>query len=159
MMQYVLTFSTPQEICHYEEDEGLVWGTFLPYFRCLYAPIEQLSNDIDHVHRKTIKDLNVCSCKILLHALENALGRELHRTILHEENLLGYLGCLPNIVDTESKSKAESLVSEMSKYTQLQPPSLCTLVKAKLAKSDYGLQAVMDMTSIAELVCNKSVFF
>ena len=166
-MSTMLEATSPAEISQYEEKEGLVWGTFLPYLRFLYNPTtvidrgRSVENSEDNIMKtrslisqRILADLHILCCKVLLHGLENALGREIHFQILVKEGLLDYSTCLPAVLPQECKPRARSFVKELGKHRQLQPASLCTLAKAHLAKSFCGLKAVMDMHSIGEFVHN-----
>ena len=149
LMSDVLEAASPAEIRQYDEKVGMVWCTFLPYLRCLYKPsaIEEA---------KTVGDirssLHISWCNTLLHFLENALGRELHLEVILKEGLLDYTLCLPGVLPGECQPRARSLVNELGKHRQLQPPSLCTLAKAHIAKTFCGLQPVMEMNSIGEFL-------
>ena len=75
-----------------------------------------------------------------------------HLEVLLKEGLLGYTMCLPAVLPVECQPRARSLVNELGKHRQLQPPSLCTLAKAHIAKTFCGLQPVMEMKSIGEFL-------
>ena len=147
-MSDFLETGIPAEIRHYEEQEmESAWDTFLPYIRFLYTPSasKMLSAAETNLHFH-------CCINVLLHGLENALGRDLHLEILIKEGLLDYTMCLPAVLPGECQPRARSLVNELGRHRQLQPPSLCTLAKAHIAKTFCGLQAVMEMSSIGEFV-------
>ena len=130
LMSDTLKATSPAEICQHEERES-VWWRFSPCLQYLYKPSpvkESNGGDICH---------NIC-CNILLHRLESALGREVHLEILVKEGLLDYTMCLPAVLPGECQSRARSLVNELGKHRQLQPPSLCTFAKAHIAKTFYG---------------------
>ena len=144
MIEFLET-GTPAEIRHYEEEMESAWDTFLPYLRYLYTPTTSIMSNADsnfHIH----------CCSVLLHGLENPLGRELHLEVLVKEGLLDYTMCLPAVLPGECQPRARSLVNELGKHRQLQPPSLCTLAKAHIAKTFCGLQPVMEMNSIGEFL-------
>jgi hypothetical protein len=149
-MSDTLEAASPTEIRQYEEKVMIVWPTVLPYFQYLYKPstINPTSDDGDS--DKTT--LYISCCNVLLHGLENALGREVHLEILVKEGLLDYTMCLPAVLPGECQPRARSLVNELGKHRQLQPPSLCTLAKAHIAKTFCGLQPVMEMESIGEFL-------
>ena len=150
LMSEVLGAASPAEIRQYEEKEGVTWPTFLPYLRFLYKPSSVGSTKYSDEGVK--RNLYVSCCNILLHGLENPLGRELHLEILVKEGLLDYTMCLPAVLPGECQPRARSLVNELGKHRQLQPPSLCTLAKAHIAKTFCGLQPVMEMNSIGEFL-------
>ena len=159
LMSAMLEAASPAEIRVYEEKEGLVWGTFLPYIRFLYNPPSMgVSKEAttETSEENGVKDirtkLHLHCCNVLLHGMENALGRDLHFQILVNEGLLDYSICLPAVLPQECQPRARSLVNELGKHRQLQPPSLCTLAKAHIARTFCGLQAVMEIHSIGEFV-------
>ena len=157
-MSETLSTVSPAELRKYEQEENLDWGTFQPYFKYLYkpSPIEVVNTkeaSVDVGDKSMIRDkLHISCCNILLHGLENALGREFHLEILVKEGLLDYTTCLPAVLPGECQPRARSLINELGKHRQLQPPSLCTLAKARIAKTFCGLQPVMEMKSIGEFL-------
>ena len=148
LMSDVLEAASPAEIRQYEEKEGLVWCAFLPYLQYLYKP----STTKEVIKSAAGGIFHISSCNVLLHYLEIALGRELHLEVLVKEGLLDYTMCLPAVLPGECQPRARSLVNELGKHRQLQPPSLCTLAKAHIAKTFCGLQPVMEMNSIGEFL-------
>ena len=147
LMNKVLIYD-PDTIREYEISEGAVWGTFLPFITFLYAPRPK-SISISTSGTFEISNLHHCACNVLLHCLENALGRERHIATLVEEGLLDYLVALTWIVPGE---RIKNVVREVAKFRQLQPPSLTSLTKAKLAKSQWGLKKLIEMQTISELL-------
>ena len=134
----------PVDVRAYEIKEGLVWGTFLPYITYLYDPKRLLSSEL-------LVKLHQLSTSVLLHALKNALGRDAHVKILLDEGLLEYVVALPWHVPESCRTLAMGIRKEVSKFVQIRPPSLCSLAKAKLAKSSTGLKRVLDMRSVSDL--------
>ena len=148
-MQSVCT-TDPRDIRKYEIQEGLVWGTFLPYMQYLYDPEGPLLTR-DKSVSSIITELQDLSVKVLLHALHNALGRESHVKILIEEGLLDYLVALMWHISDSSRVFLRNCLKDISKLTNIGPPLLCSLAKARLAKDSLGLKKVMDMASISDL--------
>ena len=154
LMSDTLEAASPAEIRRYEEKEKFEWGTFLPYLQYLYKPsrvetvlVENSDEGVD-IRAK----LYISCCNVLLNGLENALGRALHLEVLLREGLLDYTMCLPVVLPGECQPRARSLVYELGKHRKLQPPRLCTLAKAHIAKMFCGLQPIMGMNSIGEFV-------
>ena len=104
LMSDVLEAASPADIRLYEESVGLVWGTFLPYLRYLYNPLT-IKYSIAEEDNITAR-LHVSSCNVLLHALENSLGRQLHLEVLLKEGLLDYTMCLPAVLPGECQPSA-----------------------------------------------------
>ena len=147
LMSDMLEAASPADMCLYETKIGIIWDTFLPYLQYLYKP----SNVIDDTGGiKT--NLHVTCCNVLLHGLETALGSDRNLKFMLKEGLLDYTMCLPAVLRGECQPRARSLVNELGKHRQLQPPSLCTLAKAHVAKTFCGLQPVMEMNSIGEFL-------
>ena len=72
MLSLMLDFletGTPAEIRRYEEEMGSAWDTFLPYVQFLYTPATSNMSNAD-------SNLHIHCCNVLLHGLENTLGRD-----------------------------------------------------------------------------------
>ena len=153
-MSDALEAVSPADIRQYEEKEGFVWSTFLPFLRYLYKPLtlKNIATKDSAECDRLGAELYMNCCNVLLYGLENALSRELHVEILVKEGLLDYTMCLSAVLPGECQPRARSLVNELGKHRQLQPPSLCTLAKAHIAKTFCGLQPVMEMNSIGEFL-------
>ena len=151
LMSDVLEAVSPAEICQCDRSW---WETFLPCLQYLYKPptIESVPAETSDGGVKT--KLHVSCCNVLLYALEAVFGRfaDQHLEVLIKERLLDYTVCLPAVLPEECQPRARSLVNELGKHRQLQPPSLCTLAKAHIAKTFCGLQPVMEMNSIGEFL-------
>jgi hypothetical protein len=155
LMSSLLETVPPADLRRYEEKVRVVWGTFLPFIQFLYQPVTKKGLELsDRVSNEMRHNVHIHCCNVLLHGLENALGRQLHLEILVKEGLLAYILCLPAVLPGECQPRARSLVNELGKHRQLQPPSLCTLAKAHIAKTFCGLQPVMEMNSIREFLHN-----
>ena len=158
LMSDTLGTVSPAELREYESEEKFDWGIFRPSFNYLYkpSPIEAVNTkeaSVDVGDKSMIRDkLHISCCNVILHGLEFALGREIHLEVLIKEGLLDYVMCLPAVLPGECQPRARSLVNELGKHRQLQPPSLCTLAKAHIAKTFCGLQPVMEMKSIGEFL-------
>ena len=151
LMSAMLKTTSPAEICQYEKKDGICWISVLPYMQFLYKPPNKARSEAgDEEDVRT--ELHIHCCNVLLHGLESTLFRDFHSQILIKEGLLDYFMCLPAILPQECQPRARSLVNELGKHRQLQPPNLCTLAKAHIAKAFCGLQAVMEIHSIGEFV-------
>ena len=146
----VLDATSPAEI---RQHDSALWGTLLPFLRYLYKPptIAAENSEIGRDNNIECK-LYISCCNVLLCGLENALGKDIHLEVLVKEGLLDYTMCLPAVLPGECQPRARSLVNELGKHRQLQPPNLCTLAKAHIAKTFCGLQPVMEMNSIGEFL-------
>ena len=141
LMTYILDSVDPIELRGYEDKEGLIWSTFIPYLNLLYSP--------SSIYRT---ELDILSINILLHTLVNTLGRKLHAEYLCKEHLVGYTVNLPSVLPTECKSLARLAVVELGRHVPLRPPSLSTLARGKLAKLHFGLETMRSVSSVAQFV-------
>ena len=140
----------PIEVRAYEIKEGLVWGTFLPYMEYLYHPtVADFTGHAAHL-ALMVDELQLLSVKVLLYALYNALGRENHVKILVNEGLLDFVVILPWYLPSCSEV-ARSMIKDIGKWTRIEPPSLSSLAKARLARDTTGLKKVMTMRSMSDL--------
>ena len=153
LMSDVLEAALPAEICQCDDSW---WETFLPYLRYLYKPstVESVPRPAETSDGGDKTKFYICCCNVLLYGLEAVFGRfvDQHLEVLVKEGLVDYTMCLPAVLPGECKPRARSLVNELGKHRQLQPPSLCTLAKAHIAKTFCGLQPVMEMNSIGEFL-------
>jgi len=86
----------------------------------------------------------VTQCGIF--SLSNVLQSEKAREALVQEDLLNYLTCIPWVCPThwtDERRQAEKLVNYVGSRLQLQPPSLISITKAKLARMHFGLERVL----------------
>lgn len=129
-----------------EVDKSYVWYTFLPYIKLLYYPDTYFLTD-----DKVVQQLHVLSVQTVLLSLQNMLCRDDHRKVLLEESLEDYITCVPAYVPAALKEQAKELVQIVRSGVQLQPPKLLNLVRAKLAKMQFGLQDMISM-NVGEIV-------
>ena len=159
-MSETLNAVSPTELCKYmyEQEEKFEWETFRPYFKYLYQPspikaVNMKEASVNVEDKSMIRNkLHISCCSIVLYGLEFAVGISRGHQLI-KEGLLDYATCLPAVLPGECQPRARSLVNELNgKHRQLQPPSLCTLAKAHIAKTFCGLQPVMEMKSIGEFL-------
>ena len=144
-MEEFLQTATYKTIMAGEVKHWYVWSTFLPYIRLLYLPENTLkSNNIYH-------KLHMLSLRTILLSLQNMLGRQNHLEVLVQEGLEDYVTCVPSYVPSSLEPQAKELVRIVGNGIQLQPPRLVNLVKAKLAKTHFGLERVVRM-SVGEII-------
>ena len=71
-MSDVLETASPAEMCQYDHS---LWGTFLPYLRCLYKPptVESVPAETSDGGVKLMHHISCCN--VLLYVLEAVFGR------------------------------------------------------------------------------------
>ncbi len=142
--------SDPSVVRTYEKNAEFFWGSSLPALTSLYRPDngENCQSRTNSLYR----DITQLCTQTLLHTLHIILGHHNNLVNLFNENLVDYVVCLPSIVPSHSHQKAQAVVQEVGKQVQLQPLSLHSLAKAKIAKMKYGLQKVMKAITVTDLL-------
>ena len=148
-MTQFLTENQPDVIRTYEEEQDCVWATLLPYIKLFYLP---QCPDLKMVPSQ--QELRQASERIILFFLHSKMSRQYSCDILIKEGLVDYITVLPWHVSEESRDRAGALVSELSGHMRLQPPKLCSIVQAKLAKMYFGLEEVVASDSPVDFIRN-----
>ena len=147
LMKKFLSETLPDVIRIYEQEQECVWATLLPYVKLFYLPQSQnLGSD------QKMQELRCSSECMVLFFLHSRMNRQYSCDILVKEGLVDYVTALPWHVSVESKASAESVVSELGGHMRLQPPRLCSIVQAKLAKMHFGLERVVTSDSPVDLI-------
>ena len=147
LMNEICTYD-PKHIKKYELDNIITWNSF-QHLLFLYEP------DISSCGTSQNPSINqVCllSVNVLLHSFQCTLEKEKNVEVASEEGLIEYFVMLPWTVPSTLQEQAKCVVREIAKHHQIQPPSLCSLSKAKLAKMKWGLKKFQDMDSISQLL-------
>ena len=102
-------------------------------------------------------DLNMLAVHCIemgVFSMQNVLHDEEIRDVLVHEGLVDYIVCMPWNVPQESRvqQKAKELVTFLSQHMQLQPPSLVSVTKARLASLHFGLDRVLNTLSVHHLL-------
>ena len=77
-------------------------------------------------------------------SLQVILSGEGERRVMLEQGWLDYVICLPSVLPAKSRAqqRAKDLVAMLGKEMNLQPPSLNTMARARLAVTHFGLDKV-----------------
>jgi hypothetical protein len=151
-MNKFLSETQPDVIRVYEEEQECVWATLLPYIKLFYLPQRRNSGMGISDHERQMQELQHSSERMVLFFLHSKMNRQYSCDILVKEGLVDYVTALPWHVSVESKASAESVVSELGGHMRLQPPRLCSIVQAKLAKMHFGLESVVACDSPVDLI-------
>ena len=130
--------NNPAQLMEYEQQEGWIWSTFLPYIKLAYVPS---GFTYDH------PELPELALELIMIALQVMLGRESHRAILLKEGILDFVTCIPWYISGPAQERARAVVSviQQAPDVELQPPSLLNMAKACVAKHFCGLPAVVQL--------------
>ena len=123
---------------------GFRWQDIFPVMRLVYSPLSHISSDL--------ADMLCLEVGIL--GLQIILGRDDERQVLIKQGLLDYLVCLPWFIPERHRAhrRAHSLLDMVGAHVSLQPPSLNTIARAKLAATSCGLKKAM-YYDCRQLVC------
>ena len=150
LMESVLSRLTPTMLEKYEDQEGLVWCSILPYVKLFYLPTSSACMVVP-----MLRSLQLLSLKVLLLMLHGTLRRKVHCDVVSKEEIRDYVISLPWVVPAEMSQAASALVSDFAFHQALQPPMLVNIVKGKLARWGLGLDAVVS-TSVRDIVTGLS---
>ena len=176
LAQFISNFldeATPKQIRDHEVKNGYKWSTVTPFVKLAYYPRfnRELSMEIHrdtastHAQDSMTVDLNMLAVHCIemgVFSMQNVLHDEEIRDVLVCEGLVDYIVCMPWNVPQESRvqQRATELVTFLSQHIQLQPPSLVSVTKARLASLHFGLERVLNTLSVHDLlsggqcVCN-----
>lgn len=150
-MNKFLSETQPEVIKTYEQEQDCLWATLLPYIKLFYVA-ESSQNSQDKPFCEEMEELRRTSEKMILFFLHSKMSRKYCLVILIKEGLVDYVTALPWHVSVKSRLLAETVVSELSYHMKLQPPSLCSIVQAKLARMHFGLERVVTCDSPVDLI-------
>lgn len=146
MSQFINNTKT-EAIRKYENDRGTIWATLLPYVKQAYLPNSPTTSD----EIPLLTELQLLSLRVILLFLHSKVSMPMYHALLVKENLLDFIVCLPWRTPPSCRSEARALASELcSSMPGVNPPRLCNIAKARLAKLHLGLEQVLKM-SVGEI--------
>ena len=149
-MNQFLSETYPEVIRTYEEEKECVWATLLPYIKLFYIPPSLRKDSL--TSGPQFHELFQASERMILFFLHSKMSRQYSHDILVKEGLVDYVVALPWHTSTGSRSMADAVVAELCSHVKLQPPKLCSIVQAKLAKLHFGLKKVVACHSPVDLI-------
>ena len=144
----------PSIIRNFEQSQEFYWEAFSDCVGYLYQQSSNLYRREALECSTIVGKLCSNSINVLLHYLQNTLGRAVHVEIIIKEKLLDYIVALPWIVPAPHKERAKCVIKELRKLQAISPLSLFSLAKAQLASCGHSLQSLSKMTSISDLSFN-----
>ena len=141
-----------KELQAYENELGFKWNKYLPYMRVVYFPHNSRGSVMACGSDPSFRALQMMCVETCVLSLHVVLYGERQRKMMVEQDLMEYIICLPSVLPEHSSAqwKARDLVSMLGKEMHLQPPSLNTMARARLAVSHFGLEKAMK-TPVQEL--------
>ena len=151
LMKEVCTYD-PRDIKIWEDDIGMSWTSFQNLLFLYEA-------DVSSCVMPRYPSINqVCSLatEVLLRYFQCTLGTKESIEVANKEGLLEYFIMLPWIVPAVHQEQAKCVVREISSVHQIQPPSLSSLSRAKVAKMKLGLKKLEGINAISQLLSDLS---
>ena len=142
-----------KELHKNEKEFGFVWNKYIPHMRVAYLPynsrrcVEACGSDPQY------RALQMMCMEMNILFIQVVLCGERERKMMVKQGLMEYIICLPSVLPkrTSAQQRASDLVSMLGKEMHLQPPSLNTMARAKLAVTHFGLEKAMK-TPVQELL-------
>lgn len=147
------------KIWEHERKNGYIWSTVAPFVKLVYFPKGSSSwTFCGHgysadVNKEMLELENLC-IEAGVFSLQNMMLCDDTRGLLIAENLLDFVVCMPWHLKEGEKSheRACDLNKSLGQKMQVHPPSLVNIAKAKLAVAYFGLEKVINASSVHELV-------
>ena len=152
-MTKFLTNATVDSVSEQESNLGLFWSTFLPYVKLLFVP-NTPQNSMTSSNEPSISSLQILSIESVLFGPWCVLNNPDSCQSFLAEELNEYVVCVCHgmFLKISERRHTSSFLRVLSTYTQLLPLRLSVLAKTKLAKMHFGLQGMIKMSSLYELL-------
>ena len=106
------------------------------------------------VHTISLRRLFLQCVEVGIISLQNMMCGEETRKVLENERMGDFVVCLPWFLPPGSKPqrRACELVRSLANFMKLEPPSLANIARAKLAADTFGLEHMLSVYSIHDLI-------
>ncbi len=140
-----------KEIRMHEVQNGYIWSTLVPFIKLVYLP-----HTLAPCEGSQLTRLQELCIEAGVFSLQNMLSGDEGRAVLVEEGLVEYVTCMPWHIPEGlvARGRAHDLVAELCQKSQLQPPSLSSLARAKLAVMHFGLERMLGVVSVQRLLAD-----
>ena len=150
ILSTIETLTLNQTLCDitkYEDEAGYLWYTLIPNVAVLFRPLLDSNSGLFK--------LQIAAQKLFVATLQVILGRKGHDHVLISEGLVDYIVCLPWWSQTSGvreRSKQLLTLIRQSPDIHYEPPSLLNMSKAAVSVYYCGLDDVMRLSVVPELV-------
>lgn len=140
-----------KEVRKHEVLNGYIWSTLVPFIKLVYLP-----HGKEPGHETRLTKLQELCIEAGVFSLQNMLSGEEGKAVLVEEGLTEYVTCMPWHIPKGSvaQGRARDLVAQQCQKLQPQPPRLASLTRAKLAVMYFGLERVLRVVSVQQLMAD-----
>eukprot|EP00731_Ephydatia_muelleri_P002200 Em0001g2200a len=145
LMEQFLSEADANEIHTYERELGYVLNKYIPYLRVAYMPYHAKKTVQACGSDPRYRNLQMMCIETHVLFFQVILIGERERKRMVDQGLMDYVICLPSVLPDGSRAqqRAKDLVAMLGKEMHLQPPSLNTMARARLAATHFGLDRVL----------------
>ena len=153
LLERFLREADHNELRKYEGELGFVWNKYIANFRVAYMPYNTNRSVLACGSDPRYRELQMMCIETNVLFFQVILNGTRERNGMVEQGLMDYVVCLPSVLPAKSKSqqRAKDLVTMLRKEMHLQPPSMNTMIRARLAVTHFGLDKVLK-TPVQELL-------
>ena len=134
-----------KDLRKWEDENTYYWKKFLPYLRMAYFPyhakrcVQACGSD------PLYRNFQMMCIETGIFSLQLIMSGEKERKIIEEQGVLDYIICLPSVLpkNSSAQQRGNDLVAMLGEKMHLQPPSLNTMARARLAVTYFGLERVL----------------
>ena len=153
LMEQFLSEANANEIHTYERELGYVLNKYIPYLRVAYMPYHAKKTVQACGSDPRYRNLQMMCIETHVLFFQVILIGERERKRMVDQKLMDYVICLPSVLPAGSRAqqRAKDLVSMLGKEMHIQPPSLISMARARIAVTHFGLDRVLK-ASVQELL-------
>ena len=145
LLEQFLSEADANEIHTYEVELGYVQERYIPYLRVAYMPFHAKKTVLACGSDPRYRNLQMMCIEAHVLFFQVILIGEQERKKMVDQGLMDYILCLPSVLPAGSRAqqRAKDLVAMLGKEMHLQPPSLISMARARLATTHFGLDRVL----------------
>ena len=153
LMKSFLDKHNYRELRTLEAEVGFAWNKYLPHMRVTCFPYDSRKSVLACGSDPRYRALQMMCVETCVLSLQVSMCEERERKMIVQQGLMDYVICLSSVLPAKSRAqrRAKDLVAMLGKEMNLQPPSLNTMTRARLAVTHFGLDKVLK-TPVQELL-------
>ncbi|KAL5516744.1 hypothetical protein EMCRGX_G002151 [Ephydatia muelleri] len=145
LLEQFLSEADANEIHTYERELDYWLNKYIPYLRVVYMPFYAKKTVQACGSDQRYRNLQMMCIETHVLFFQVILIGERERKRMVDQGLMDYVVCLPSVLPAGSRAqqRAKDLVTMLGKEMHLQPPSLNTMARARLAATHFGFDRVL----------------
>ena len=145
LLEQFLSEADANEIHTYERELDYWLNKYIPYLRVAYMPYHAKKTVQACGSDPRYRNLQMLCIETHVLFFQVILIGERERKRMVDQGLMDYVVCLPSVLPAGSRAqkRAKDLVAMLGKEMHLQPPSLNTMARARVAATYFGLDRVL----------------